>query len=255
MLPVLMYHGLHADPDAKGHFDAIYSVGPDRFASQLDWLAANGYRSIGLDETLEATPDGGDGKRVLITFDDGDVSNRDIGLPLLLERDMRAVFFVTTGFIDQPGMLDRMRLRELADAGMQIGSHGVSHAFLEDLDRAALRCELVDSRSQLEDLTGTRVDSIALPGGRGGKREWREAHALGYRHLFGSEPGPNRPLRRQRWLQRIAITRNTDIDTFAALVAWQGLPPRIARCRHHALALPKHLLGNDRYERLRAKLL
>lgn len=37
-LPVLMYHGLHADPGARGRFDAVYSVTPVAFARQMDWL-------------------------------------------------------------------------------------------------------------------------------------------------------------------------------------------------------------------------
>ena len=52
MLPILMYHGLHADADARGRFDPVYSVDPGRFARQLDWLQAQGYRAVLLDEAM-----------------------------------------------------------------------------------------------------------------------------------------------------------------------------------------------------------
>src|SRR5690606_21962509 len=133
-LPVLMYHGLHPGPDAPGRFDPVYSVHPDAFAAQLDWLQRNGYRAVAASdrEALE------DGRRVVITFDDGDVSNLEIALPLLRERGMVATFFVTSGFVGQPGMLSPRQVAALAEAGMEIGAHGHSHAFLEDLDDAAL---------------------------------------------------------------------------------------------------------------------
>jgi hypothetical protein len=45
------------------------------------------------------------------------------------------------------------------------------------------------------------------------------------------------------------------LSDFAALVGWRGWKPRYAKARFRALRLPKRLLGNDRYQRLRAKLL
>ena len=256
MLPILMYHGLHADAHTRGRYDPVYSVRPDDFARQLDWLLESGHRTIRVGShqsvreaaRVHARP-------VTITFDDGDISNVEIALPLLHERGMTAEFFITSDFIGQPGMLGAADVRALAEAGMGIGTHGRSHAFLEDLDIDALDAELRDSRARLSQISGQRVDAVALPGGRGGERERRAALALGYRHLFGSVPGPNRPVQTDDWLQRLAVTRATTPAEFAALVTWQGLRPRIARARFFALSLPKRVLGNAGYERLRARLL
>ena len=250
-LPVLMYHGLHACPDAPGRFDPVYSVHPEAFAAQLDWLLRNGYRGIGASGRAAAA----DGRRVAITFDDGDISNLEVALPLLRERGMVATFFITSGFVDQPGMLSSTQVAALADAGMEVGAHGHSHAFLEDLDDDALATELRDSRARLSALIGKPVRSMALPGGRGGERERRAALAVGYTHLFGSVPGPNRDAAGDRWLQRIAVTRGTGLEEFASLVAWRGPRPRLSRMRFEALSWPKRVLGNAGYERLRNQLL
>jgi peptidoglycan/xylan/chitin deacetylase (PgdA/CDA1 family) len=246
-----MYHGLHADAGAHGRYDPVYSVHPGAFARQLDWLRGNGYRSVLAGDRAAPV----EGRRVAITFDDGDASNLEVALPLLRERGMVATFFVTSGFVDQPGMLTTAQLRALADAGMAIGAHGRSHAFLEDLDEATLATELRESRDVLAAATGRTVDAMALPGGRGGERERIAARATGYRHLFGSVPGPNRRSDGDDWLQRIAVTRTTSLEEFAGLVAWRGLRPRWARARFAALAWPKRVLGNAGYERLRAQLL
>jgi len=247
-----MYHGLHADARSSGRFESVYSVAPAEFAAQLDWLLQNGYRSVRLCD-LAAQP--GDGKAVVITFDDGDVSNVEVALPLLRERGMVAEFFVTGDFIDSGGMLTSADVRALAEAGMGVQSHGQTHRYLEDLDADALVQELTASKRKLEQLTGHRVDALALPGGRGGERERREALRLGYRHLFNSVPGPNRRRHDGQFLQRLTVTRGIALEAFSAMVEWRGLQPRVARMRYHALALPKKLLGNRRYERLRTRLL
>jgi peptidoglycan/xylan/chitin deacetylase (PgdA/CDA1 family) len=257
MLPILMYHGLHADLHAHGRYDPVYSVRPDDFARQLDWLLGNGYHTVRLGDQAR-TDDAAsrpDARPVAITFDDGDVSNVEVALPLLAERGMTAEFFITSDFIGQEGMVNAADVRALAAAGMGIGAHGRSHGFLEDMDIDELDAELSDSRACLAAISGQRIDAVALPGGRGGERERRAALALGYRHLLGSVPGPNRDIQPDEWWQRLAVTRDTTPAAFAALVAWQGLRPRIARARFLALALPKRVLGNAGYERLRARLL
>lgn len=255
MLPVLMYHGLHPDARAPGRFDSVYSVCPKDFADQLDWLQAQGYRSARLHQTVSRADGHGAGKPVVISFDDGDISNVEVALPLLRERDMVAEFFITTDFIDQPGMLTSADIRTLAGCGMGIGSHGRSHRFLEDLPAEELENEFLSSRRVLSAISGREVDSVALPGGRGGSRELRTARTLGYRHLLGSVPGPNRHPHPDAWMQRIPITRQTTLAEFTDLVRWRGARPHLALARFRALAWCKHALGNTRYERLRARLL
>lgn len=247
-LPVLMYHGLHVDERSHGRFDPVYSVTPDAFAQQLDALLARGFRSVRLGEPPA-------GRDVLITFDDGDVSNVEVALPLLRERGMTAEFFVTSDFVGTAGMLSPADVRTLSEAGMGIGSHGRSHRFLEDLDDGELVAELRDSRELLQRLTGEPIDAIALPGGRGAERERRVALELGYRHLLGSVPGRNARPRPGHWMQRFAVTRHMSVDDVVSRVTWRGLAPRVAVARHRLLQVPKRLLGNAGYERLRARLL
>jgi peptidoglycan/xylan/chitin deacetylase (PgdA/CDA1 family) len=251
-LPVLMYHGLHTGPDDAGRFDAVYSVAPDDFRRQLDWLVEHGYRAVRLRDldSLDTSV-----KPVIISFDDGDVSNYTVALPLLKKRDFAAEFFVTADFIDQPGMLSAANTRALADAGMAVQSHGCTHRYLEDLDDTALAAELSDSKHRLERICGSAVDALALPGGRGGERERRDARRLGYRHVLNSAPGVNRRWSEGEYLERVAVTRGMSLDEFAALVDWRGVAPRWQRMRFRLLRLPKRVLGNKRYERWRSRVL
>lgn len=248
-LPVVMYHGVHADRGSHGHFDLTYSVTPELFERQLDWLLDNGFGTVLLDE-----PAGAGGPVVVLSFDDGDVSNIEVALPLLLERGMRAEFFVTSDFVGRPGRLTPGDVRALVDAGMGVQSHGRTHRCLADLSEDDLHEELDTSKRALEAWTGGPVGGLSLPGGRGGERERRCALGLGYRHLLNSVPGPNRRRRPGEYLNRVTATRSVTPDEFAMLVRWSGPAARRATARTAVLELGKQVLGNERYNRVRDRL-
>jgi peptidoglycan/xylan/chitin deacetylase (PgdA/CDA1 family) len=249
-LPVLMYHGLHADARAPG-FDPVYSVRPRDFAQHLDWLCARGYHTVRLDQLDQPLPD----NSIVISFDDGDASNRAVALPLLRARRMVAEFCITSDFIGQHGMVSANDVRALARAGMGVQSHGCTHRLLEDLDEPTLQSELVISKHRLEALCEREVCAIALPGGRGGVRERDAALRAGYRLVLTSVPGVNRGALTRDCRERIAVTRDMPMEDFVAMVQWRGWRPRAAQLRYRALSFPKRVLGNARYERVRARLL
>jgi peptidoglycan/xylan/chitin deacetylase (PgdA/CDA1 family) len=249
-LPVLMYHGLHPDAHGPG-FDPVYSVRPRDFAQHLDWLCANGYRTVRLDQLQDPLPE----KSIVISFDDGDASIRTIALPMLRARKMVAEFCITSDFIGRHGMVSANDVRALARAGMGVQSHGRTHRLLEDLDDAALHSELTISKHRLEALCEREVRAIALPGGRGGSRERDAALRVGYELVLTSVPGVNRGASLRDCHERITITRDMTMEHFVAMVEWRGLAPLAAQLRYRALGFPKRVLGNARYERVRSRLL
>src|SRR5258708_7668191 len=113
MLPILMYHGLHADSGQRGCFDAVYSVDPHAFEQQLDWLVAEGWRTMRLRDVDADLPE----RSIVITFDDGDISNFEVALPALARRGMVAEFFINTDFIGRHGSVAEEHVRALASAG------------------------------------------------------------------------------------------------------------------------------------------
>ena len=80
------------------------------------------------------------------------------------------------------------------------------------------------------------------------------ARAAGYRLVFGSCPGINRGLGDTTLVRRVAITRGLGAQGFDQVLAWQGATVRRLRLRHRLLSVPKHLLGDERYDRLREAL-
>ena len=117
------------------------------------------------------------GKRIaIITFDDGFRSFFELAFPALKRRGMRATVFVPAGEIagtnrwdlaagypQHPVMSDG-ELREIAAAGMEIGSHGWAHRSLPECSELEAREELVQSRERLGEL-GLVPDIFAYPYG------------------------------------------------------------------------------------------
>ncbi|MFA6366580.1 MAG: polysaccharide deacetylase family protein [Candidatus Hydrogenedentales bacterium] len=132
----------------------------------------------------------------LVTFDDGDLSMYAIAYPLLKEYGIEATFFVISGFVGEIGYMNWSQIREMAryrdSSGNKlftIGSHGVSHRFLGDVDQSALIKELTESRAAIESNTGEPAQYLALPFGSGaGRKDIVElAKSAGYKAIRTSD--------------------------------------------------------------------
>lgn len=236
---VLMYHALFQD-DASATVDAEdlpYAVRTDDFARQLDLIVERPAH---------------EGSAVHITFDDGHASNHELALPMLLERGLSATFFITTGFTGtRPHFCSQAQLLDLQSAGMTIGGHGHTHAFLDDLDVEAARSEFDRCQAQLSQALGGPVDSLSFPGGRHDATARRLARQAGFTHLYDSrlalapaqgEPGAALP--------RVAIRSGTTIATFERMIrpdpGWYRAQARRQSAKH----LVRRMLGNRLYHGL-----
>ena len=253
MSVVLMYHALFRGDDASAidAEDRPYAVAERDFVAQLDVLAAR-----------RDAAGAGAGADVVVTFDDGYASDHDIALPHLLERGLHAWFFVTTGFTGRrAGFCDEARLGALAAAGMTLGSHGVTHAFLDDLSDEAASAELALSRERLAAACGHAVDSISFPGGRWNRRTLELAERAGYRRLFGSVLDTASPdtLERGRRadgtpIPRVAIRRATSLEEFTRIVDADPAYYRRHRTVQGVKRAARAVLGNRIYHGLYQRL-
>jgi peptidoglycan/xylan/chitin deacetylase (PgdA/CDA1 family) len=144
------------------------------------------------EESFLGTLDVAVGGRFRITFDDGNASDLEIALPALLERGLVAEFFIPTARLGRSGYLEAEALRELVDAGMGVGSHGIDHVSWRGLSEAELSAEVEGSRKHLEDVLGGPVTHAACPLGAYDRRVLRALRASGYRRVYTSDGGPAR---------------------------------------------------------------
>lgn len=154
-------------------------------AERSYWLPIATFRdTLDLVTTLQAP-----GIEFGITFDDGNASDYEHAMPLLVERGLTARFFVLADRIGHPGSLSASQIREMGTAGMTIGSHGWDHIDWRQATKAALRREFYDARESLQDILGKKVDTLAVPFGLFDRRVVAEAQKAGYRQIFTSSGG------------------------------------------------------------------
>jgi peptidoglycan/xylan/chitin deacetylase (PgdA/CDA1 family) len=191
---VLGYHDVTSTPDASGFVGpeaASYKLSPRQFTAHLAAIA-----ELGLEPALVADPAQSGESRVFLSFDDAGSSCAETVAPALAARGWRAHFFVVTDLLDTPGFLESAQVRELAHQGHVIGAHGHTHRPLTKLSHSDLEVELRTSKTVLEELLQTPVNTLAAPFGFYARRLDAVVAAAGYRHLFTSEPWL-RPRRRQ----------------------------------------------------------
>lgn len=167
-LPILMYHVTEAAPDGTP-FPELW-VAPDRFAEQMQAIEDAGYTAI----TMRDAEDYWAGRRrvprkpIVLTFDDGYRSHVDVALPELEKRGWPGVLYLEVAALKKPGAegISRADVRELLDAGWELGAHTMTHPDLTTLDAAALTEEVAGSRRALRRMFGGAVDAFCYPAGR-----------------------------------------------------------------------------------------
>ncbi len=101
-LTVLTYHRI-AEPETNWFYDPVISATSDSFRTQIEWLY-NHTRILSFEEFTDRVEHGSLGREpeVLITFDDGYRDNFDVAVPILVERNVPATFFIPTAFLETP---------------------------------------------------------------------------------------------------------------------------------------------------------
>ncbi len=121
-------------------------------------------------------------------------------------------------------------LRKLAQAGMTIGAHTLSHPVLSLCSQEEARREIQQSKNDLEQALGQQVWAFAYPFGNPstmGEREVTLAQEAGFACAFlNVEHGPAGPANFFA-LPRIHVTANTTLPEFAAHLS--GLHARLQR--------------------------
>jgi peptidoglycan/xylan/chitin deacetylase (PgdA/CDA1 family) len=168
-------------------------------------LDAEGYEVVGLAEAVALLESGRVSPRMIaLNFDDGFRDVAENALPVLEGLGFRATVFVPTRVIDgsvsfpwysrQPPLLDWKEIEQLDRAGtFRFEAHSVTHPNLLLLADEEARCEIEQSKLDLEARLGRPVEAFCYPAGLFGERERRVVAEAGFRFAVSCEPGVNVP--------------------------------------------------------------
>jgi peptidoglycan/xylan/chitin deacetylase (PgdA/CDA1 family) len=241
-VPILTYHSL----DESG---SVISVSPAAFREHMRILRDRCFSGIPLGRLLEAWSGGAalPPRPVVLTFDDAFRNFDETARAALEAAGFSATVFAVAGRCgatnDWPGQLARVprlpllgatELRELAAAGFEIGSHGLTHSALDGLSASEAEREVVGSKRELEDMLGRPVQVLAYPYGRSNAAV-RGLAAAHYLAACGVEMGAARTAHDRHALPRIdvyylrrpALFRTVGTSLGRAYVALRGLGRRL----------------------------
>ncbi|MFI2212664.1 polysaccharide deacetylase family protein [Streptomyces sp. NPDC020141] len=235
-----MYHAVAHQPARATHG---LSVSPGAFAEQMALLDERGFTPVTTARLGECWRSGGrtplPRRPVLITFDDGYEGVHRHALPVLAQHGFASTLFVSTGWLrgahEEGGALDTMldwdQVRELAEAGTEIGGHTHSHPQMDQLDDDRLRYETVRCRDIIADEVGERPLSFAYPFGYSSRRVRETVREAGFAQSLAVGNALARPAQGPYAINRVTVRRGTGAEEFARLVEGRAIGRAFARDR------------------------
>ncbi|MFB6181770.1 MAG: polysaccharide deacetylase family protein [Candidatus Magasanikbacteria bacterium] len=170
LLRVLVFH----DVESKYHFEKLISFLDKKF----NIISSEEFKQNQLSK---------DKINILLTFDDGYKSWVDNVLPVLEGKNLKGIFFISSGFIEagdrgeeKKYLEEKLKLKsdrtplswgevkELEDASMEIGGHTVNHVNLAKISEKEGREEIQKDKKMLEKKLDRKIKFFAYPFGHSG---------------------------------------------------------------------------------------
>lgn len=180
-LYLIAYHSVTSAKNKDKLFSHLYShllIDENDFEKHIQYLIKNNYKITNFRNLEKDSIDEKNKKIAIIYFDDGYKDNFLNVLPILLKYGVPATVFVTTGLVNRTHFLwpeklqgweraeifmDWNDIAELSKQGIEIGSHGVSHRKLRDLNDQDAFFELVESKRELENKLNAQINAFCFP--------------------------------------------------------------------------------------------
>jgi peptidoglycan/xylan/chitin deacetylase (PgdA/CDA1 family) len=223
-VPILEYHDTAYRPRWP------WALDPGQFAQEMYFLKTHHFHTITLDQLYDAmkyhTPL--PSRPVVITFDDGHVSNFTMAFPILRKYHFVATEFMITGAINRPGELTAKDLLEMERSGVfEIESHSVHHPYLAKCSTARIKYEVTVSKKVLEKLLGRPVEFFCYPYGSYDARVIRAVQKAGYEMATTSNWGyASTDFQGRYTLRRMSIHEGFSIQQFAKWLSPSLVPQK-----------------------------
>lgn len=234
-IPILMYHKIGKEAPTQ------WWVKTKHFRKQMRKLKKAGYKSIRLKDIYDYKLK----KRnlplhpIVITFDDGYHNFLTEAFPILKKYGFTATIFIIT---DKTADNEEVRadnswdheseskyrtehliwpeIIRLAKKGIEIGSHTRTHPNLTRLEKVALKKEIKESKTILEEKLGMPVETFCYPGGRRNLLVIETVKETGYKIAVIVTPGIESTESPDLFnLKRICVGPGEDADKLLSRIA------------------------------------
>ena len=216
---ILSYHSFSND-------DWLYTTPFTEFKKQISYLKKSGYSIVSL-ETIEkfikneiviTNPS------VVITIDDGYKDNLDI-VNYLEENKIPATLFILSNgssinreeVATNKELMSTQEIKKLIKSGWTIGSHSATHANLSSLNKSNLKKEIYDSKTNIQNQFGLKVNYFAYPRGKYNTNVIETIKAAGFTMSLTMDDGTITSKSDLFTLPRIGVNRTHSINEFKTI--------------------------------------
>ncbi len=200
-IPILMYHRLVKNEDAKGIHTIYFDV--DEFEKHLIYIKEKGFETITFDDLNKITLEKRLKKKyIILTFDDGYKDNYELLFPLLKKYNMKAVIYMVSHLnynkwdVDKDGekrfdLMTKDEILEMDRSGLvEFGGHTMHHVNLPTLDYKTQKEEILGNKIWLEKLLEKRLVSFAYPFGYFNEDSKKIVEELEFDYGVATDSGP-----------------------------------------------------------------
>lgn len=203
LTPALLYHKIskpRRDSRIRGAFTP-----PQRFRRQMGYLKKQGFNFYTASELIKHFQTEGrfPHRSIALTFDDGWKDNYTNAFPVLRDLGIKATIFIIPESIGKMSTaattlagdrgyphLSREEILEMADAGIEFGSHTMSHQWLNEIPESEVKREIETAKREIESLVQKPCWTIAYPAGYFSDTARRVARDVGHIAAFSTIYGP-----------------------------------------------------------------
>ena len=191
-VPILLYHHITDEEFSGGN--EVSLISPSDFRLHMTAIKIN-FTPISLRhyyDYIKCTDDSVTlpNNPIIVTFDDGYLSNYEIAYPILKELEIPATIFVVTDTVGEMAGGGKVnyshftweQARDMESSGLiEIQSHTSGHTELATLSPAELVLQLRKSKYTIEKNLGHECDMIAFPYGSYNQQVIDASHKAGYK--------------------------------------------------------------------------
>lgn len=225
-IPILLYHNLVKNIEGE---NTVVNITPEKFRLHMTALKEEGFEAITYDDYYDYIKNDAPlpEKPVIITFDDGYLSNYELAYPILKDLDVKATIFIVTSTV---GVYSEQEVsfphftwsqaKEMEESGIiDIQSHSHTHSDMTIIDLNDAVRELRLSKYLIETNLDKECRYFAYPYGAHNELHLRLAREAGYvmQSLLGNN-GYNTKHTPAERLNRITIWGNITAEDLIELV-------------------------------------
>lgn len=227
--PIFMYH--QVTPADHPSFNRHLSVTLERFEEQVSYLKDHGFTFITIADLMDHEKlDFSNRRYIVLSFDDIFDTFYQFAFSVLKKYGIPATtFLIGNSFngekyenLSPAGLtpLTRDQLQEMADYGIEIGSHAMSHRELTELTDEEARRELLDSFNLVQPFSKTGKVNFCYPRGSHGPKHFGMIQDAGYSSAVITARGNHHDLSHPFKLKRVKVSQKHQGLKLLYLCSW-----------------------------------